>query len=198
MQTLVSPRPRAMNPHRVSLHDCAPQAWRNGGGRTRELLAWPQAADWRLRASIAEIDHGGPFSPFPGVERWFAVVDGAGVELDLPDGTVTVGPGDPPLRFEGEAAPGCRLRQGPTRDLNFMHRRGSSGVAMMQAAAAGSELGGGVAWRALYVADDALLDIDDHTEPLAAGTLLWSDSGDTARWRLRAGGRAWWLTLDLR
>ncbi|HSQ73671.1 MAG TPA: HutD family protein [Rubrivivax sp.] len=186
-----------MNLRRISLADCPPQPWRNGSGRTRELLAWPQAGNWQLRVSVADIDHGGPFSPFPGVERWFAVVDGAGVELALPDGAVTVGPGDPPLRFEGEAAPTCRLRQGATRDLNFMHRRGS-GVATMQTAGTGSALDGGFTWRALYVADHALLEIDDHTEPLAAGTLIWSDSEDAALWRLRAGGRAWWLTLDLR
>ena len=186
-----------MNPQRVSLDDCTPQAWRNGGGRTRELLAWPQQTDWQLRVSVADIDHGGPFSPFPGIERWFAVVDGAGVELALPDGPVSVGSGDPPLRFEGEAAPACRLRHGPTRDLNFMHRRGS-GVAVMQGAGVGSSLEGSFAWRAVFVADPALLDIDDRTEPLAAGTLLWSDSGEDMSWRLRAGGRAWWLTLESR
>ena len=30
--------------------------WRNGGGVTRELLAWPHGADWRVRISVAEID----------------------------------------------------------------------------------------------------------------------------------------------
>jgi len=184
-----------MTLHRVHLADCPPQAWRNGGGRTHELLAWPQAADWQLRVSVADIDHSGPFSPFPDIERWFVVIDGAGVELALPDGTVCVGRGDAPLRFDGEAAPACHLLQGPTRDLNFMHRRGS-GVAAMQPAAAGSSLEGSLAWRALYVADDALLDLDGQTEPLAAGTLLWADGGDAMSWLLRAAGRAWWLTLE--
>jgi hypothetical protein len=184
-----------MTLHRVHLADCPPQAWRNGGGRTHELLAWPQAADWRVRVSVADIDHSGPFSPFPGVERWFAVIDGAGVELDLPEGTVSVGHGDPPLRFVGEAAPACRLRQGPTRDLNLMHRRGR-GVAAMQAAGTGSSLEGSLAWRALYVADDALVDLDEHTEPLAAGTLLWSDDVEAMSWHLRTASRAWWLTLE--
>jgi len=185
-----------MNLRRISLADCPPQPWRNGSGRTRELLAWPQASDWRLRVSVADIDHSGPFSPFPDTERWFVVVDGAGVELVLPDGAVSVGRGDAPLRFDGEAAPACRLLHGPTRDLNFMHRRGSGGVAAMQVAGAGSSLEGSLAWRALYVADDALVDLDDHTEPLAAGTLLWSDDADALSWRLRSAGRAWWLTLE--
>ena len=181
--------------HRVHLTDCPPQPWRNGGGVTRELLAWPQAADWRLRVSAADVERDGPFSPFPGVDRWFAVMEGDGVELALPDGSVSIGPGDAPLRFDGEAAPACALLHGPSRDLNLMVRRGA-GVAAMRNAHAGDHLEGSFAWCAVYVADLALLDLDEHTEPLPAGTLLWSDGGDSLSWHLRAAGRAWWLTLE--
>ena len=180
----------------VLLADCPPQPWRNGGGTTRELLTWPQAADWQLRVSVAAIDRDGAFSSFPGVERWFAVTDGEGVELDLPNGPRFVGAGDAPLHFDGEAAPDCRLLNGPTHDLNLMHRRGSGAAAMCRAHA-GDTLDGSYAWRALYVADDALLDLDEHTEPLAAGTLLWSDTAESQSWHLRAAGRAWWLTLEV-
>ena len=77
----------------ASAHDAAsrspwpttpPQPWRNGGGVTRELLAWPDGGDWRVRVSVADIDADGPFSAFPGVERWFAVLEGAGVALRSP------------------------------------------------------------------------------------------------------------------
>ena len=66
----------------MSLHTrrCAqvePQRWRNGAGFTRELLAWPSAGDWQLRISVADIDADAGFSVFPGVERWFSVVEGA-------------------------------------------------------------------------------------------------------------------------
>lgn len=181
--------------HQVHLADIAPQPWRNGGGHTRELLTWPGADDWRLRVSVADIERDGPFSPFPGIERWFVVTDGEGVELALPGGPRAVVRGDPPLRFDGEAAPHCHLLDGPTRDLNFMLRRGG-GVARLAAASAGSALEGSQAWRALYVADAALVDLDEHTEPLPAGTLLWTDGSDAPAWRLRQGLRAWWLTLE--
>lgn len=112
----------------VDLATVAPQRWKNGGGLTRELLRWPDpgrapgtaaAADgWRLRLSVAEIARDGPFSPFPGVTRWFAVLAGAGVVLALPGGERVLRPGDAPLRFDG--APGCRLLDGPTLDLNLM------------------------------------------------------------------------------
>ena len=45
------------------------QAWRNGGGVTRELLTWPAAQAWALRISVADIERDGPFSAFPGIER---------------------------------------------------------------------------------------------------------------------------------
>ena len=57
----------------IAQADVMPQAWRNGGGQTRELLAWPHGADWSVRISLADIEADGPFSPFPGVQRWFAV-----------------------------------------------------------------------------------------------------------------------------
>jgi environmental stress-induced protein Ves len=40
--------------------------WKNGGGVTRELLAWPGGGDWQVRISVAEIEADGPFSSFPG------------------------------------------------------------------------------------------------------------------------------------
>ena len=190
-----------MNGHRVCLADVTPQPWRNGGGITRELLAWPQPADWQLRVSVAEIERDGPFSPFPGTERWFAVIDGAGVELAWAGGTTTLRCGDAPLNFTGEAATACRLLQGPTRDLNLMHRLGH-GMASMRQASAGRGLEGGLPWRGLYVGDAALVDLGEQTESMDAGSLLWDESEPfappTPPWRLLSAGRAWWLMLDAR
>jgi hypothetical protein len=144
----------------VRLADCPYVPWRNGGGRTRELLAWPSAQEWQVRVSVAEIEADGPFSAFPGIDRWFAVLDGAGVILTLPSGERIVRPGDRALAFSGAAAPGCRLIDGPTRDLNLMLRRGARG-----------------AWRGLF-ADGALWWSDDPREALP-----------TQRgWRLTMGG----------
>jgi environmental stress-induced protein Ves len=104
----------------VSLDAAAAQAWRNGGGVTRELLAWPDAADWRVRLSVADVVAAGPFSRFPGIERWFAVLEGDGVVLEMADREHSLGRTDAPLRFDGAVAVDCRLRGGPTRDFNLM------------------------------------------------------------------------------
>jgi uncharacterized protein len=140
----------------VRLADCAFVPWRNGGGRTRELLAWPRAEDWQVRVSVAEIAADGPFSAFPGMDRAFAVLDGAGVVLSLPGGDIHLGPRDRAVHFDGAAAPMCRLVDGPTRDLNLMVRSGF-GRALMQRHATAS-----APWRGLF----------------AAGTLWWTDRPD--------------------
>jgi hypothetical protein len=108
----------------IRADDVAPVPWRNGGGITRELLAWPSSQDWRCRLSVADIASDGPFSAFPGVIRHFVVLEGDGVALDFGSGRVEQRPGDAPLAFDGAAAPGCRLLGGPVRDLNLMIRGG--------------------------------------------------------------------------
>lgn len=96
--------------------------WKNGGGVTRDLLCWPAANDWRLRISLADVATDGPFSDYPGIQRWFAVVEGGGVELTFGQRRQMIRVGDAPLMFDGADAPGCRLLNGPTRDLNVMLR----------------------------------------------------------------------------
>jgi environmental stress-induced protein Ves len=183
----------------VSLADVPPQAWRNGGGTTRELLTWPSedaagaACDWQLRVSVATIEADGDFSNFDGVDRWFAVVAGAGVTLSLPRGEIEQSAASAPLLFKGEDAPACRLIDGPTLDLNLMVRR-DSGMGHMRRASAGSRADGLAAWRALYTADPLTLELDGAVMPLAAGSLLWLAGEAPVGWQvLEADARAWWL-----
>ena len=150
----------------AALVDCPFVPWRNGGGCTRELLAWPNAEAWLLRVSVAEIEADGPFSSFDGIDRCFAVLSGAGVVLALPRGEVRLHAGDPALAFPGEAAPLCRLIDGPTRDLNLMTRR-SAGRARMQR----EPLSVG-RWRGVF-ADGRLCWTDDPTEALPPRTGWW-------------------------
>ena len=184
-----------MTLHLVDLHACEPQPWRNGGGLTRELLAWPSAAHWQLRISVARIDRDGAFSSFAGLQRWFAVLHGEGVRLDLPRGVLSITRDDEPLAFDGEAAPMCTLLEGPTEDLNLMARR-DAGLARMQRAQPGSGIDRPTRWRGLFAVQSALLDIGDHTESVAAGTLAWTDDPEAPPWLLHRASRAYWLTLE--
>jgi uncharacterized protein len=61
-----------VQPLLVRTADVPAQPWRNGGGVTRTLLARPRGDAWQVRVSVADVAVNGPFSRFPGVERWFA------------------------------------------------------------------------------------------------------------------------------
>jgi uncharacterized protein len=60
------------------------------------------------------------------VERWFAVLEGRGVQLRMPDGLHAVTPLSPPLRFDGGVDVDCALVDGATRDLNLMAPPGAA------------------------------------------------------------------------
>ncbi|MEO8280022.1 MAG: HutD family protein [Ideonella sp.] len=103
-----------------------PQPWKNGGGVLRELLLKPAGEAWQVRVAVADIEADGPFSEFPGVERWFTLLEGAGVELTLGEPAQTsinrLTPGSPPLCFDGGTPTRCRLLGGSVRALNLMLR----------------------------------------------------------------------------
>lgn len=187
--------------HTVHLQDVPPQPWRNGGGSTQELLAWPAAADWALRISVARIDANGPFSAYPGIERWFAVVGGEGVVLRFAARRAMLSAGSEPLRFDGAAAPVCELLDGPTQDLNLMVRS-DAGRGAMSLVAADQDWTSSAAVRAVYTAEAATLQVDGSEPlPLPSGTLAWSDHAADQTWRLHAGSggtRAWWLQVKVR
>jgi environmental stress-induced protein Ves len=130
------------------------QAWKNGGGVTREIAVFPDGAgsdDFIWRISVADVTAGGPFSVFPGIDRYIAVIDGKGMTLTR---TRTAAPAAisaatyaaqdnaaPHTRspvtalsdshtvacwetfeFSGEDAIDCQLTGGAIRDFNLMVR----------------------------------------------------------------------------
>jgi environmental stress-induced protein Ves len=104
-------------------------AWKNGGGVTREVAAFPEGAglaDFHWRVSLADVADGGPFSVFPEVDRIITLVRGAGMALTVDGVETTVGEPYRPFAFPGDAATDCRLLGGPLTDLNVMARRGRS------------------------------------------------------------------------
>lgn len=106
----------------ISLRDVRAAPWRNGGGTTRELLAFPDSGHWAWRISIAEVESDGAFSHFPGVQRWLAILSGAGVRLTMPEHAIELTDESEPLVFDGATPVHCERLQGPVRDLNLMLR----------------------------------------------------------------------------
>lgn len=117
--------------------------WKNGGGTTAEVAAFPEGSGfdtfgWRI--SMADVESDGPFSVFPEIDRTLIVVEGNGIELDVEGVPFRLDRASPKLSFSGEDATVGRLLSGPIRDLNVMTRRGQfrhrtrfvqSGVALL-------------------------------------------------------------------
>ena len=100
--------------------------WKNGGGVTREVAAWPEGSDlggFHWRVSLADVAQGGPFSSFPGVDRIITVVRGAGMLLTVDGAEHRIDAPYQPFAFPGDAQTDCRLLQGPLVDFNVMTRR---------------------------------------------------------------------------
>lgn len=111
----------------IRLRDCRAVPWKNGMGRTRELAVHPEGAgmdDFTWRVSVAEVDSAAPFSAFAGIDRYIALLQGAGFTMTLDDGRVhALTTPFAPFAFAGEAQVSVQLQDGPTRDFNLMLRR---------------------------------------------------------------------------
>ena len=99
--------------------------WRNGGGTTLELAVEPPGATletgFRWRLSSAEVGVSGPFSPFPGLDRWLLLLEGGGFEVDFgPHGRVALTEPLVPVRFSGDWSAAATLVDGPCLDFNLM------------------------------------------------------------------------------
>ncbi|QJW85849.1 HutD family protein [Ramlibacter terrae] len=179
-----------MNWQLVTLSRVPASPWRNGGGSTRELLAWPGPADWRVRMSVADVESDGPFSAFPGIERWFCVLEGEGVTLRTGAEAHTLREGSDPFRFDGAAAVDCTLLAGATRDFNLMaapgraRQRRIAGAQRVQAAP-GTLVG-------LYAhRTGARITADAQWLGVPAGTLAWCPVPSAVELQVDADAALW-------
>jgi environmental stress-induced protein Ves len=185
------------NPIIVRAAEVPAQPWRNGGGRTRELLTRPPGArEWTLRISLAEVDRAGPFSAFPGIERWFSVIAGTGVRLSLQGRQHELRPGHAPLHFSGDLPVDCSLIDGATTDLNLMY---AGGRGLMQPVQPGGPWRCDLAGRGVFTRTPGQWHIAGMVPVrLPAHCLLWVDAAGDADWRFTAdestaGAPAIWL-----
>lgn len=178
--------------HVVKLADVAPTPWRNGGGVTRELAAWPPTGDWSWRMSVAEVAQSGPFSKFDGVERWFAVLAGAGVQLDVAGKTHILRATDPAFCFDGAAATDCQLMDGSTQDFNLMLQKSRASARMLRL---GESYAGTVhapKTIAIYAINTgASVLFNDEKLELEPASLAWRTVNQTAQVHVHAAQSLW-------
>lgn len=138
--------------------------WKNGGGVTREIAAWPEGAgmdDFVWRVSLADVAADGPFSAFPGVDRTLTVVEGAGMDLTVGGVRRLVDSPGVPQDFRGDLPTDGRLLAGPVVNLNVMWRRGGGRTAPTVAVVCGR----------LPLRMDALVVVVDGSAEVAGLTL---------------------------
>jgi environmental stress-induced protein Ves len=107
--------------------DYRPMPWKNGGGRTIEIAAYPIGAtldEFLWRVSIADVERDGPFSRFPGIDRTIVLLEGAGMRLRSGTRDIELTTRFVPHDLSGDDAIECTLVAGPSRDFNAMFRRG--------------------------------------------------------------------------
>ena len=183
---------------RIDASRIALQPWRNGGGSTRELFAWPTREDWIFRISLANVEKSGPFSAFPGIDRHIAIVEGNSLSLVLEGGRRNVALNQTPFHFDGALAPMCLVEAGSAADLNLMVDR-RRGVGFLGCAAAESWTSG-FEWQGIFSADPCQISIGETTrlnlEPM---TLLMTRGLGSPAWRLNGAhskSRAWWIAVS--
>jgi environmental stress-induced protein Ves len=101
--------------------------WRNGQGVSWEIASFKKegAADFSWRFAKARIDHDVPFSIYPGMDRIFMMIEGQGMDLEFEGGKVLqVHERFVPHLFSCDVPLVCKLRGGPSLDLNLFTARG--------------------------------------------------------------------------
>lgn len=186
-----------MSWHTVRLNDVPSSPWRNGGGLTRELVAWPDSTDWTWRMSVAEVACGGPFSRFEGVQRGFAVLGGAGVRLTIGDQTHELTRTSAPLWFDAAVPVDCQLLDGATQDFNLMLRGDQVAAKMLRISGVENFVLDAPRVVAVYAIDaPATVLLDGCAQALAANSLAWQSLDRRAVVQIQ-GSDALWMEIAL-
>jgi environmental stress-induced protein Ves len=165
--------------------------WKNGRGTTLELATDAPASDpeaWMWRLSIADVPERGPFSRWPGIDRWIACLVGNGLRLHRGRRIDEAPREGEALAFAGEdEVTGEPLADG-VRDINLMLRRDGRRGRLRVVREQGGRADGAVVILHAFAATAAVsVGIGPDTvrlEPgatlVATGSLAWSGRpGDT-------------------
>ena len=158
--------------------------WANGRGTSYEIASdRNEAEEWTWRLAMAPVNEDGPFSRIECVNRFLAVVEGAGMLLSVDRKKLQCQPMQV-VRFRGDAITEAMLTDGPILDVNLMIRRKEadgemtivSQVGLLEVASIVVAVGGSAQ---VQCGDstidlerhDSILDCDAETVSLISGTV---------------------------
>ena len=175
--------------------------WKNGGGETTEIAAFPADASldtFQWRVSMARVASDGAFSLFPGIDRTLTVLDGAGLQVRVGASEPhALRLGDRPFAFPGDVDTHATLIDGAITDLNVMTRRGSWAHAVRAIRIGGEIQITLAASLTLLLSHDAACVVQAAHQScvLAPGDAVLAETlaGDT--WRLQSPGQVFAIEL---
>jgi uncharacterized protein len=182
-----------MNARVLRATDYRRMRWKNGGGWTTELAAstGAEVGDFDWRVSIAEIQSDGAFSAFPGCDRYIALLEGPGMELQFESAeAIRLDHRLRFVRFSGEAKTYGRLLGGAVRDFNVIVRRDAIHAEVLHRPLVGPMVflpEAATTWFVYLVAGQAMLK-DAAGMQIEAGESLLLEPGDATRTRVFSGG----------
>jgi environmental stress-induced protein Ves len=106
-----------------STDDYVAMPWRNGLGTTTELAREDCESGFLWRLSRADVTADGPFSNFPGIDRFLFLLSGAGLKLAFADRETILNTPYASAKFPGDEPVVCTLLNGPCQDFNIMVNR---------------------------------------------------------------------------
>ncbi|MGN6148455.1 MAG: HutD/Ves family protein [Rhizomicrobium sp.] len=174
--------------------------WKNGGGTTSEVAAYPEGAsfdDFGWRISIARIDRGGPFSTFPGIDRKLAMLEGRVTLAIEGQGEISLSPDSPAAIFPGDVPTSAKLIESPASDLNVMTRRGLFAALMERRHLRECDLtsSSDAAARFCFFFSTVTARYAGTEHVLRGGDVLHFVSGESGALTLPAGADAIWIEI---
>jgi environmental stress-induced protein Ves len=140
--------------------------WANGLGTSYEIASDRNDADeWTWRLAMAPVNADGPFSRIECVNRFLAVVEGAGMTLSVDRKKLQCLPMQV-MRFRGDAVTDATLTDGPITDINLMVRRKKADGEMSVVSAIGAlndaSIVVAIGGSAQMKCDEAIIDLGPH------------------------------------
>ncbi len=168
--------------------------WKNGGGVTIDIAAayrpGAAAGGWagmHWRFGRTRIERAGPFSDLSGYDRILAVIEGGGLVLHPKfRAPIEVHAPFAPVHFPGEWSVTSELTAGPVGVLNLMADRLLFKIDLaFPAPGAAAQMSGAVC--IVLALEDAAVDIEGKTIPLARGAALRVDGAHRLAYAPRSG-----------
>jgi environmental stress-induced protein Ves len=148
--------------------------WANGRGTSYEIASdRNDAEEWTWRLAMAPVNEDGAFSRIECVNRFVAVVEGAGMLLSVDRKKLQCRPMQV-VQFRGDAITDATLTDGPITDINLMIRRKEADGEMAIFSEAGPLNGASIVvaigGSAQVQYGESMIDLEPHDSILECGS----------------------------